>query len=653
MSVSASLPNDAAALAQPAGPCLIILFGASGDLSKRLLLPAIYNLACDGLLPERFAILGCAMDGLTTEQFRDRLSNDIKKYHTRHEFAPDCWDDLCQRLHYLPVQLDDAATIRQLVTAARQLAAQYKTEGNQLVYCAVPPWAFGRISASLNEAGFHDGPGWRRIIVEKPFGTNLDSARQLNAEILQYWREDQVYRIDHYLGKETVQNLLAFRFSNGIYEPLWNRHYIDHVQLNVSEVVDVENRGGYYDGAGVVRDMMQNHMFQMLAYLGMEPPATFAAEDVRNEKAKLLQAVRRLTPPDVPRCTVRGQYGALLDASGAVAKPGYRHESGVKPDSNTETYAAYKLLIDNDRWNGVPFYLRSGKALSKRGTEIVIRFKKSPMDIFRGTPVQSVSANRLIFHIQPRQAIETSFNTKVPGPVLQLQAVHQRFDYAESFRAARATGYEVMIYNCIQGDATLFSRTDFVEAAWEVAQPILDYWAATPADGFPNYPRGSWGPREANDLIERDGRRWLEVVTPEVLEQCELFRAADHMFLRAIIMELQPRVARSGELIIRQGDLADEMYLINHGEVEVIDAAGRVLSCLTDGGFFGEIGLLRAEPRTATVRAKTQCDLFVLRQSSFRRLLQEQPHVADRIRQVAKERYHVSVADPASKRPAE
>jgi glucose-6-phosphate 1-dehydrogenase len=628
-----------------AGPCLMVLFGASGDLTKRLLMPAMYNLACDGLLPERFAVLGCAMDEMTSEQFRDKMSDDIKKYHTRGDFDQAVWDMLCARLHYVPGKIEDLAAFERLAGAARQLGEQYQTEDNLLIYYAVPPWAFGPISANLEKAGFKNGAGWRRIIVEKPFGTDLASAQKLNAEILSYWDESQIFRVDHYLGKETVQNLLAFRFSNGIYEPLWNKSHIDHIQFNVSEIVDVEGRGAYYDGAGVMRDMMQNHMFQMVAYLCMEPPGSFAAEDVRTEKAKLLQAVRVLKLHEVPRYTVRGQYGPLFDDAGNVTKPGYRREKGVNPDSNTETFAAYKMLIDNWRWEGVPVYLRSGKALSKRGTEIVVRFKKSPMSIFRGTPVDNVTANRLIFHIQPRQAIETSFNTKVPGPIMQLQTVHQRFDYAESFRAARATGYEVMIYNCIQNDATLFSRTDFVEAAWRVAQPILDYWSSMPANEFPNYQRGTWGPKEANDLIERDDRRWLEVVTPEVLERCELFKGSDQMFLRAVVMALRPTVVGPGELIIRKGDVAQEMYLVNRGEVEVFDAAGHVLSRIKDGGFFGEIGLLHSQPRTATVRAKTQCDMFVLQRRDFKRILREQPQFAQAVQRVAKERYDLALPE--------
>src|SRR5262249_38378802 len=367
--------------------------------------------------------------------------------------------------------------------------------------------------------------------------------------ILASWDESQIYRIDHYLGKETVQNLLAFRFSNGIYEPLWNKNHIDHIQFNVTEVVDVEGRGGYYDGAGVLRGMMQNHMFQMLAYLCMEPPSSFEPDDVRNEKAKVLQAVRILKPEEVPAVSVRGQYGPSPDDKGNVVKPGYRQGPGGKPASETETVGAHKMFIDNWRWEGVPIYLRSGKALWKRGTEIVVQFRKAPLAIFRGTTVDRLSANRIIFHIQPRQAIETLFQAKVPGPRMELQTVHMRFEYGESFKAARYTGYEVMIYSCMNGDPTLFSRTDFVEAAWRVAQPILGYWSSPPATEFPNYQRGTWGPRTASDLIEKDGRRWFEVITTEVLEKCDLFKGADRVFLNALVMALRPVVAAEGETI--------------------------------------------------------------------------------------------------------
>jgi glucose-6-phosphate 1-dehydrogenase len=397
--------------------------------------------------------------------------------------------------------------------------------------------------------------------------------------------------------------------------------------------------------------MMQNHMFQMLAYLCMEPPASFDPDAIRNEKAKLLESVRIYRPEEVPRNAVRGQYGPELDASGQVVRPGYRQEAGVHPQSQTETFAALRLFIDNWRWEGVPIYLRSGKALWKRGTEIVVQFKKAPVTIFRGTPVERVGSNRIVFHIQPFQGIETLFQAKIPGPTLRLQTVRMRFDYGESFKASRYTGYEVMVYSCMNGDSTLFSRTDLVEAAWRIAQPILDYWAATPALDFPNYARGSWGPKAASELIERDGRRWFEVVTPEVLEQSPLFQGAEPLLLNAVIMALRPAAFGPGQVIVRQGDPAREMYLICRGQVEVLDGAGRTIGTLKDGDFFGEIGLLLSTPRTATVRARTLCDLFVLSKSDFTRILRDYPHFADGVTRVARERYNATVTAEELLRP--
>jgi glucose-6-phosphate 1-dehydrogenase len=627
-------------------PCVMVIFGACGDVTKRLMVPAIYNLACDGLLPEQFAIVGADILDLDTEKFRARLSDEndgIKKFHTRQKFDPAVWDWLRGRMYYTPAK--DPAGYHRLSALVKELGEQYKTGGNVMFYFAVAPRFFGPISENLYKAGFHEGEPWRRIIVEKPFGTDLHSARALNKEILSFWREDQIYRVDHYLGKETVQNILAFRFSNGMYEPLWNKDHIDHIQFNVSEAVDVEGRGGYYDTSGVLRDMMQNHMLQMLAYVCMEPPASFEPDAVRNEKAKVLSAVRVFKTSEVPQYVVRGQYGPQVDASGKVLHPGYRQEKDVNPNSDTETYAAAKLLIDNWRWEGVPIYLRSGKALWKRGTEIVVQFKKAPVVLFRGTPVDRLSANRLIFHIQPAQGIEVLFQAKIPGPMLRLQTVHMKFNYGDTFRASRYTGYEVMVYSCMNGDATLFSRTDLVEAAWRIAQPLLDHWKSTPAKEFPNYSRGSWGPKAASELIERDGRRWYEVVTPEGLARSELFRGGDELFLNAVIMALQPLVVAAGETIITKGETGREMYLLCRGEAEVQGDKGSVI--LRDGDFFGEIALLLSQPRNATVRAKTLCDLFVLDKAEFNRILRENPLFADRVRDIAQKRFKVNISEEA------
>jgi glucose-6-phosphate 1-dehydrogenase len=630
----------------PSQPCVMLIFGASGDLTKRLLVPALYNLACDGLLNENFALLGSAMDPLTTESFRERMTNDIKKFHTRKEFDQGVWDNLVSRFHYTPSTFSDLAVFQKLKEEVGQLDKKYKCSGNVLFYFAVAPRFFGLLCDNLHKCGFKDSPGWKRIIVEKPFGTDLKSALQLNKEVLANWNEDQIYRVDHYLGKETVQNLLAFRFSNGMFEPLWNKNYIDNIQFNVSEAVDVEGRGGYYDSSGVLRDMMQNHMFQMLAYLCMEPPGSFESNAIRNEKAKLLQAVRNYTPEEVCRYVVRGQYGPQLGEKGEVIKPGYREEKDVNPQSKTETYAAARYHIDNWRWEGVPIYLRSGKALWKRGTEIIVEFKKAPQVIFRSTPVRRLDSNRLIFHIQPYQGIEVQFHAKIPGPTLQLQPVNMRFGYGDAFKASRYTGYEVMVYSCSHGDATLFSRGDLVEAAWKVAQPIMDYWAATPAE-FPNYARGGWGPQAAADLIERDGRRWFELVTEEALKKAVLFKDGEPLLLSQVIMALRPRMVVPGEQIIRKGDIGREMYVLARGEVEVLDDGGKVIKTLKDGDFFGEIGVLTSLPRTASVRAKTGCDLFVLDKTDFSRILRDHPQFATGVLKVANERYNLNLKQDA------
>jgi glucose-6-phosphate 1-dehydrogenase len=623
---------------RPADPCVLVIFGASGDLTKRLLMPAFYNLVCDGLLPEQFSIVGIAMDPLTTESFRERMSTDIKSFSTRKEFDAQKWDWLCSRLYYMQGRFDDTAAFANLSGMVAKLDKQYEASGNVLFYMATPPSVFGLISDNLEKAGFKtSSAGWKRIIVEKPFGTDLPSAIALNREILKYWTESQIYRIDHYLGKETVQNIIAFRFSNGMFEPLWNRHFIDHIQFSVSESVGVEGRGGYYDRSGVLRDMMQNHMFQMLAYLCMEPPSSFAPEAVRNEKSKVLEAVRIMDADAVRANSVRGQYGPGRGPDGKPA-PGYREEPSVPPESTTETFAAVKLFIDNWRWLGVPIYLRSGKRLWKRGTEIVVQLKNPPDVVFRGTQVESLEPNRLIFHIQPDQGIELRFQAKTPGPQMALQDVNMRFDYSQAFTASRATGYEVLLYNCMNGDATLFSRTDLVETAWRIAQPMLDVWKTDPAD-FPNYAGGSWGPKAAFELLERDGRKWVEILNRETLQRVPLFEKADAVLLASLILVLKPVVYQAGDVVIRKGDIAREMYLISRGEVEALDASGKVVATLGEGDFFGEIALLTSAPRGATVRAKSYCDLFMLDKTDFASVLQDRPQFLKSIQDTAKARY--------------
>jgi glucose-6-phosphate 1-dehydrogenase len=626
--------------AQPAEPCILVLFGASGDLTKRLLMPALYNLCADKLLPERFALIGIARDALSTETFRERMTADIPRYTTRQPFDPAVWERLAARLHYTPGDFDDPDAYQRLARLIRQLETEQQTGGNLLFYLATPPAVFGLISTNLDRAGFRNRPqGWTRLIVEKPFGHDLASAVALNRELLAHWAEDQIYRIDHYLGKETVQNLLAFRFSNGIFEPLWNKNHVDHIQFTVAETVGVEGRGGYYDGTGVLRDMIQNHMFQMLAYLCMEPPASFRPESIRNEKAKLLEAVRTMKPDEVARNAVRGQYGPGTKSDGTPIA-GYRQESQVHPQSRTETFAALRLFIDNWRWEGVPIYLRSGKALWKRGTEIVVQFNRAPEVIFRDTPgVERLESNKLLFHIQPDQGIEFRFHAKTPGPSLYLQKVNMRFDYQEVFEASRGTGYEILLYNCMAGDSTLFSRTDLVETAWRIAQPILDVWATTPPEGFPNYPAGSWGPKAVFDLIERDKRRWVEIINRDVLEAVPLFQGGDPVFLRNLAMMLKPVVYSPGDYILHKGEMGSEMYFICRGQVEVLDDAGGTIKTMGEGDYFGELSLMLSQARTASIRARTTCDLFVLGSGDFNQIIQDHPRFAESLRQAVETRY--------------
>ena len=625
---------------RPAEPCIMVIFGASGDLTKRLLMPALFNLYCDGLLGSNFAIIGIAMDGWTTDFFRERMTQDIRQFNTRKKFDENLWAGFCQKLHYTPGKFDDPQAFKVLGELIASLDSKYSARGNILFYMATPPSVFDLVSSHLQSSGIKDqSKGWIRVIFEKPFGHDLPSAIELNRLLLKHWKEEQIFRIDHYLGKETVQNLLAFRFANGIFEPIWNKDMIDHIQFSVTETVGVENRGKYYETSGVLRDMIQNHMFQMLAYLCMEPPSSFKPDAIRNQKSELLNAVRLMTPETVHTHTVRGQYGPGKKTDGKNAA-GYRQEPDVSPNSGTETFGCLKLFIDNWRWEGVPIYLRSGKSLWKRGTEIMVQFKQAPDILNRGSNVQNRGEpNRLIFHIQPDQGIELRVQGKSPGPSMLTQAVNMRFDYAESFEASRGTGYEVLLYSCMIGDATLFSRTDLVEAAWRIAQPILDVWGSeTPAD-FPNYPAGGWGPKSAYDLIENDGRRWVEVLNREVLEKIPLFQGLGEVFLHNLALQLRADIYAPGDLIIRKGETGREMFIISRGTIEVIDDSGKVLNTLSDGAFFGELSLISAQPRTASIRAATPCDMFILDKKTFDQAIKNNPEFLEKIKTVAKERY--------------
>jgi glucose-6-phosphate 1-dehydrogenase len=636
-------PAELSVSERTADPCIMVIFGASGDLTRRLLIPALYNLASDGLLADNFVIVAMARRDYTTQSFRGMLSENIKQFATRKDIDEETWQRLIRQLYYLRGSIDDPTAYTTLADTVNRLDSRYNTRGNILFYLATPPAMFSTITTNLYHAGLNQADsGWRRIIIEKPFGHDLQSALTLNRELLACWDEDQIYRIDHYLGKETVQNILAFRFSNRIFEPLWSRNFVDHIQLTVTERVGVGTRGAYYDQSGVLRDMIQNHMFQMLSYICMEPPTSFRANAIRHEKAKLLEAVRIMQPDEVTRNTIRGQYGVGHSADGSK-RSAYREEADVNPTSVTETFAAMKLHIDNWRWEGVPIYLRSGKNLWKKETTILVQFKRAPEIIFRDTPAANhIDANQLVFHIQPEEGIELRFQAKRPGPTVSLQKVNMRFNYGESFQNTPGTGYETLIYDTMIGDASLFSRSDLVETAWRIAQPVLDTWAANPPEDFPNYAAGSWGPKSAFDLIAQDGRKWLELVNCATLEKVPLFQPCRTVFLSSLMMMLKPAVYAAGENIVIKGDTGREMYFINRGEVETIDANGDVIRTLQDGDFFGEIALLLSRPRTATVRAKTDCDMFVLEQTDFRRILSDFPEFAHSVLQVARDRYQIT-----------
>jgi glucose-6-phosphate 1-dehydrogenase len=490
-----------------ASPCVMVIFGASGDLTKRKLIPALCNLAADNVLPKQFAIIGLATNDFTTETFRQKLSEEIPKYAPL-PVDPNLWAWFNERIYYVKGDFGDPDAFKRLKQQIAEADKEHACQGNKLFYLAVAPRFFSPITKMLGDADLvsESNNHWARVIVEKPFGHDLASAVQLNKDLNQVLTEKQIYRIDHYLGKETVQNVMVFRFSNNIIEPLWNRHYVDHVQITAAETVGVEHRGGFYETAGALRDMVPNHLFQLLTMTAMEPPISFDADEVRNKQAEVLHAIQPLEAEDVLTNMVRGQYGPGI--SDGAQDAGYRAEPDVSPTSNTETFVALKLQIDNWRWAGVPFYLRTGKALAQRTTEIVIQFRRTPFVLFRNTQVKNLETNRLVIHIQPDEGISLSLGAKVPGAIMKLGLVNMDFDYKTYFGAEHNTGYERLLRDCMAGDPTLFQRSDMVEAGWNVIQPIIDVWHALPARGFPNYAAGSWGPPEAEELLERDGRSW-------------------------------------------------------------------------------------------------------------------------------------------------
>ena len=490
-----------------AGPCVFVLFGAAGDLTKRKLVPALFNLVRAKLLPDNFAVMGVSVDDLRVEEFR----NEVTGFLPAGDEERDHLEWFRQRLFYERGDFGDANTFLKLRERLKAVDLERHTEGNYLFYLATAPKFFANIVQQLGNAGLtiQRNGCWRRVVIEKPFGHDLDSAKTLNREIKGVLQENQIYRIDHYLGKETVQNIMVFRFDNAIFEPIWNRRYIDHVQITNAETVGVERRGGYFDTAGTLRDMVPNHMMQLLSLTAMESPVSLQADAVRNEQAKALHSILPLNAQDVLQQSVRGQYGEGLLCGERV--PGYRSESGVAPESRTETFVALKLNIDNWRWAGVPFYLRTGKRMAQRHTEIAIQFKRLPFELFRNAAFRKLHTNTLVIQIQPVEGISLSFGAKIPGALLRVGSVNMSFEYSKYFGTEAYTGYEVLLYDCMIGDATLFQRADMVEAGWKVVDPVLDVWRALPPRKFPNYASGTWGPGESDQLLELDGRKWRKI----------------------------------------------------------------------------------------------------------------------------------------------
>ena len=499
--------SDAGVPIKQTGPCTLVIFGATGDLTARKLVPALYNLAADKLLAGEFAVVGVSRKEMSTDEFRRLMGEQMQKF-TGRDLDPDLRQWLLSRMYYVAGEFNDPQLYARLGKCLAEVDKKHNTQGNYFFYMATAPAFFGTIVDQLgaSKLACEENGRWRRVVIEKPFGQDLESAHALNRQIKKVLTETQIYRIDHYLGKETVQNILIFRFGNGIFEPVWNRRYIDHIQITVAETVGVEKRGGYFDTVGTLRDMVPNHIFQLLSLTAMEPPISFEANAVRDEQAKILHAIQPFASEDVLHRAVRGQYGeGILDGQSV---PGYRSESDVAPDSKTETFVALKLNIDNWRWADVPFYLRTGKRMAFRHTEVAIQFKRAPFILFRDTPIERLKPNLLILHIAPDEGISLRFGAKIPGPQVQMGAVDMNFNYTDYFGVDPATGYEILLYDGIIGDQTLFQRADMVEAGWSVVDPILDVWKALPARSFPNYAAGSWGPKEADELVHRDGRSW-------------------------------------------------------------------------------------------------------------------------------------------------
>ena len=490
--------------------CVLVIFGASGDLTKRKLIPALYNLALEKRLPERFAVVGYARSEMTHEIFRDKMRQAVGEFSRTGLKDEAVWRDFANTLYYVRGGYEESDGFQSLKDFVDGFDRGSRVLPARVFYLAIPPDLYGTAVERIATAGLASkeaaGEPRARVVIEKPFGTDLQTARDLNHRIHEVLDEKQIYRIDHYLGKETVQNMMVFRFANAVFEPIWNRRYVDHVQITAAETVGVENRGGYYEEAGIVRDMFQNHLLQLLCMTAMEPPVGLDAEAVRDEKSKLLRSVRLVAPEEVAGAAVRGQYGAgRMDGEEVV---GYRQEPGVAQHSATVTYAAIRLFIDNWRWEGVPFYLRSGKRLPKRVTEVAIQFKRPPMLLFKSHAVEDVNPNVLVMRIQPDEGMALTFEVKPPGPDMVIRPLSLDFKYEQAFGSSPPEAYETLLEDCIEGDSTLYTRHDWVESAWALMDPIIQVWNLSKPKNFPNYEAGSWGPKEAGEFLARDGRRW-------------------------------------------------------------------------------------------------------------------------------------------------